>query len=442
MLKPSIIFFGNCHMGVARNALGRIGELTDHFELIFFRHDSHPSLWNAEIEPALDRCAFFFGQVNSDGTELREAVLKRLPAACRTVALAPSFLNSFWPFVTHDDRNNLHPTPLLGESYPKYLCNRFILDFIRRGDSPELACRRFLEMDIRSVVDLDRLHEISIAQLRGLEREKDITLSGFIADNFASRRLFLMPLHPTGHVFSEMCRQMINIIGLQPSAAIAQLLGDLQQFRGVGPYEVPIHPQVAEHFGLNWAGGLRYRHFHEGDFSHAEFAERYARFEFGYGYYQGLQLLRVGRKVEAFERFTEAARVNPRSRYIARTFANLAFELGKVEEAMAALDRTVIEEGETADAELWVAVAQGSLAIGAHSLCEGAAGRAIALQADSIEAWRLRSLGLGLQGQRNEANLAARRYQWLRSQPTLRPLIEDSGAEFGRHWMNWDDAGF
>jgi tetratricopeptide (TPR) repeat protein len=369
-------------------------------------------------------------------------VIQRLPASCRKVALAPSFLNSFWPFVTQDDRNDLHPTPLLGQSYPKYLCNRFILDFLRQGDAPEVACQRFLEMDIRSVVDLDRLHEISLAQLRGLEREKDITLAGFIADNFASRRLFLMPLHPSGNMFAELCRQMIGIIGLRPSPAIDQLMDDLRRFRGVGPYEVPIHPQVADHFGLQWARDLRYRHFHEGDFSHNELALRYARFDFGYGYYQGLQLLRVGRKAEAFERFTEATQVNPRSRYIALTFARLALEMGKVEEAMAVLDRVVIDEGATGDAELWVAVSQGALAMGAHDLCEGAASRAIALQEDSAEAWHLRSLGLGLQGRRTEANAAARRHQWLRSQPVLRPLIEDTGAEFGRHWMSWDDAGF
>jgi tetratricopeptide (TPR) repeat protein len=440
-MKPTIIFFGNCHMGVARNALGRIGELTDHYELISIRYDTGPAVWNREIEPAIGRCAYFFGQIHTEGQEQREAVTRKLPSGCRKVTLAPSFLNSFWPFVTRDERNDRHPSPL-GDIYPNHLCNRLILDFLRQGDAPEVACRRFLETDIRPLVDLDRLHEIGLAQLRRLERGKDITLAGFIADHCVSQRLFLMPLHPTGNLFAELCRQMVEIIGLRPSAGIRDLLDDLRQFHGVGAYDAPIHPQVAEHFGLKWADGLRYRHFHEGDFSHDELALRYARFDFGSGYYEGLHLFRIGQSARALERFAEAARVNPRSRYIALTFARLALDMGKIEEALGALDRVVNDQDATKDAELWATVSRGALAAGAPEVCEGAAQRAIALKEESAEAWRLLSLGLGLQGRTSEANAAARRHQWLRTQPVLRPLVEDTGADFGRHWLGWSDAGF
>jgi tetratricopeptide (TPR) repeat protein len=438
-MKPSIFFYGNCHAGVSRNAIGRLGAITDNFDLYYVRNDSDPSSWHPEIQSALARCVLLFDQVRSDGAKLRGALNERLPQGARVVRFAPAFLNSIWPFVAEDPRNKRY-TGLPEGAYPRALSNYFVLKSLRQGDAPETAAKRFLDSDITKIVDLDRLHEITLTQLKSLEQGSDILLAEFIANNFASQRLFLMPLHPAGGLFAELVRQMIEIIGIATSPAISDLLDDLRSFRGVGAYDAPLHPQVIAHFNLTWASNLSYRHFHEGDFEHDEFVYRHARLEFGLEYYEALRLLDMGLPEKAFPALVSATSSNPRSPYYIRTLGRVANQLRRSGEAVGLLQNAVQKWPENTD--LWLELARAAVNLGDMALAEQASEQAVVSGPKLADAWRVRSWALGGANRMSDANSASRQYHLLKSRPPVRPLTEETGAEYGRHWLGYGADGF
>jgi uncharacterized Ntn-hydrolase superfamily protein len=155
-----------------------------------------------------------------------------------------------------------------------------------------------------------------MSKIRGLDREGDFSFGDFIERNFSAKRLFLMQIHPTGHMVRELCAQVFAALEVPEEAAAPRLEG-IEGWRGIGGYDAPIHPDIAEHFGLQWAPGLLYRHHSEGYFSYSDFIRRYIRLEWTPTYYIGMQLASEGQLVAAEALLTEAVASNPSEDFIA-----------------------------------------------------------------------------------------------------------------------------
>jgi len=283
--RPAIVIYGNCQAGFFSDLLRRVSSLAPHYEVAWIRNLPNPENLKLLTPDLIERTAVFLEQVGNFGNDgiLRAGgeLSIAFPASCRRIRFPPLFLTTLWPFVALDARNapTILPAQMEG-AYPNFLANRLVLQLMSEGASPETVLERFLATRITDVVDLDRLHRLTMSKIRKLDQDSDIKVAGLIDAGFTRERLFTMQLHPSGAMCSRVARALLDAIGVATAEArVERLLDAVARWSGIGNYDAPIHPQIVEHFGLEWAHGLSYRYFDEGYFDFETSTRRYIGFD-------------------------------------------------------------------------------------------------------------------------------------------------------------------
>lgn len=282
--KPTIVAYGNCAAQFLAQELRRVPAVTQQFDVHWIRNFTQQAPGDEPLDlTVLGRCAVLLEQVGN----FRDDVLRKggtlnavpVPSGSRRVRFPPLFMNTLWPFIALDPRNEVLRSASNPEGpYPKYVCNRLILDIMKEERDPDKVYERFTAIRIKDHVDLDRLHQLTMAKIRALDLESDIRVAGYVERNFAAKRLFLMQIHPNGPMLRHLCEGVFEALGLLDAPAVARL-GEIEEREGIGGYDAPVHPDIVEHFGLAWARGLTYRHYSAGCFDYDTFIKRYIRFE-------------------------------------------------------------------------------------------------------------------------------------------------------------------
>jgi tetratricopeptide (TPR) repeat protein len=264
------------------------------------------------------------------------------PAGCRRIRFPPLFMTTLWPFVAIDPRNAATILPAQAEgAYPHFLANRLILQLMDEGHPPEVVLERFLALRIAEFVDLDRLHTLSMSKIRKLDRDSDVQMAETIDGGFTAERLFVMQLHPTGAMFAHLLRALLGALAVPCEGPTARLVEAIARWPGIGNYDAPVHPQIAEHFGLAWARGLTYRYFEEGFFDFETCVRRYIAFEHIREFSFAAELERRGDVVHAEAALRRAVELHPK---VARLHLRLGLLLerqGRAAEAARALSQAV-----------------------------------------------------------------------------------------------------
>ena len=95
------------------------------------------------------------------------------------------------------------------------------------------------------------------------------------------------------------------------------------------------------------------------------------------------------------------------------------------------------------DRQLWVNLATAAFDRGDLDTAGNACDQAMALAPDMPAIWRLGSHIFARRNMPAEANYMARMASWYLSQEAAkRPFVADTGAEFGRHWIEYGRNGF
>lgn len=314
--KPTIVIYGNCAGEFLAQELRRIPAIAElyevHWILSFSVPEDNPEFGRPQDMSALPRCKILFEQVGNFRADIKKlgGDLKEFPVpqGVQRVRFPPLFLNTLWPFVATDPRNKatIRPWRIEG-AYPRAMANRLIIELMREENDPERVYEKYMAIRIADRVDLDRLHGLALSKIHALDRDSDIVVGEFVERNFTTLRLFVEQLHPTGPLLRHFCEQAFRHLGL-PDAVAAPRLAEIEGRIGLGAFEAPVHPQIVEHFKLDWARGLTYRYFSEGNFTHEEFVRRYIRFEWAELFYVGWLLARQGKFLEAEAVLREAAK--------------------------------------------------------------------------------------------------------------------------------------
>lgn len=123
---------------------------------------------------------------------------------------------------------------------------------------PKERRRAYMSIDLHERLDLRRYHEIHSEQLLEMERACDVHVAGHLLSTFRKERLFYLAHHPTPAFLSYVLAQIIAHPRFAPfrRTSIESLLSEASAaIAAQDPFhgeEVPIHPQVAEFFGLTW----------------------------------------------------------------------------------------------------------------------------------------------------------------------------------------------
>jgi acyl carrier protein len=240
-----IILHGNCQMGFLGTLLQPIvaplGYKVAHIA-------SAPQLGgNFTPEPQQAAgCHVFIEQVSSISTQiaLPPTYKTDFPKNCRHLRLPVLWLKSLWPLQRADPRNVKTETEAVGK-HP--YGDAVVLRLMEEYKDPEEVLRRYMATDITTMIDLDRLHEMMMAEAVASDQLADVPFAAMVEANFRKTRLFDTINHPS----HQLIVQLRDIVA--PLILDGEADPDLQPVPEPVPLtQVPIHPQVIEHFKLEW----------------------------------------------------------------------------------------------------------------------------------------------------------------------------------------------
>ncbi|MBV8848820.1 MAG: tetratricopeptide repeat protein [Methylobacteriaceae bacterium] len=245
-----------------------------------------------------------------------------------------------WPYANEAHVHNVPERPISDGPYPSQMSDSFLNRMIRNGVSPEDALERYLELDIAKHASLDRLLEIYLDKQRERDAATDFSIAPLIEAKFTSERLFLTAEHPEGWLFGIVAEQLFHSMNV-PESVIRTGLETLTR-SPFPPTELPLHPGVITHFKLPFASDTTlYPMNEEGRFTFNEYVLRYMRYDNNPDLRTGLYM--AGREDPSLtlERLRTGIEKSPKSVAGHRTKGDMLFRIGRVDEAIEALEEAI-----------------------------------------------------------------------------------------------------
>ena len=271
-MKQTVLLYGNCQGAWLSKTLNRDPRVQSEFDMVFLpSYGEIPADHPIHRPNFLSTCSWFLFQVSSD-TKL-PACYRSLPKTCRKIGFPLLSMKLFWPLHTLDPRNNPEPSYPLGR-YP--YGDRLVLRLLEQGTAPRDVATRYCETNLRQFIDLDRYAEICFAELQLIDRKADIALAPVIERGFRTNRFFGTINHPSVELLTELTAGLLSaLLDVTPLTVTSR--SDGYRF-DIGDLEIPLHPQIIQHFGLTWATPeIRYRYLLE-SLTTAEYLHAYASF--------------------------------------------------------------------------------------------------------------------------------------------------------------------
>jgi len=183
----------------------------------------------------LDACALFLYQhLTPDWGEFSsQALLARLPAGCPCLCVPNIFFRGYWPLWSGKpgfDHRDVFLDHLLDMGLPR----RDILHL-------------YLNTPLSKKYDLDAL----LAQTISIEREREahtpVKYLDLILERYRTERLLYTVNHPGPLLLNHVARGILRELGIRCASLPPPMLEHYY-----ASFEQPIHPQVAEHYGLSF----------------------------------------------------------------------------------------------------------------------------------------------------------------------------------------------
>lgn len=192
-----------------------------------------------EIPPAaLESCGLFLYQhLGPEWGELAsEALLARLPAGTPALCIPNMFFRGPWPLWSGApgfDYRDSYLDHLLGMGLPG-------ADILHV----------YLRTPLAAKYDLAALLDETVERERQRQAKTPVPYLDFVLENFRQRPLFHTVNHPSAELIAHAARGILRELGLAPADedALAALATGYEDFF------LPIHPQVADFYGLAYGG--------------------------------------------------------------------------------------------------------------------------------------------------------------------------------------------
>ena len=266
--KRTLIVAGNCQGSFLHKALQESPELSNEYQIIYFRNFRKKDQ-GVLLPEHMAECAILLEQIAHQAPGLPNK--EYAPADCKIITFPILWMNSLWPGMVDDPRNRPLPSYPAG---PFPYGDRFLLNLIDQGMTPEQAVDQYFEMDVNSKVNLERFHEINVAKAEQLDARADVPLGKQVFDNFRHHNLFVTRNHPSMPMMHYIRDRIFEALGVSvPKSDLQTASG------GMGQIHVPVHPSVAQRFGLAWYSPDDVYRYHSEQLTAREYFLRYAAFE-------------------------------------------------------------------------------------------------------------------------------------------------------------------
>ncbi len=289
----------------------------------------------------------------------------------------PMVLQAYlWPYAHEPHVLNAPEPPLPDGPYPGQLSDSFLNRLITKGVPPQEALEQYRAHDIAKAAHLDRLYELHMDQQRERDRRTDFDLTSILEADFRREALFMSPHHPNRRLFGVLLSQLFGKMGVAPHVTDIALCSMLKAPFPSG--ELPLHPGVIRHFGLEFADdATRYAFHAEGRFNFDEYVLRYMAYAHNYELRKGMYLIHHGDLPGAVESLEIALDRQPQSDQGWRSKGLALHHLGRPADAIEAYRQATVVAPD--DAEAWFDYAEALMYGGPLDQAADAARRAIAI---------------------------------------------------------------
>jgi acyl carrier protein len=239
-----VIMHGNCQFGFVLAMLADEMRLCG-YEVVCCANFTHPTMKNAPEPEQLARCDVFIEQVSNWHPTIAPDYAVNLPPGCRRLRVPALMFHSLWPFHQTDPRD-VHNEEFPFGKHP--YGDSYVIRLMREHTDPDVIVQRYMELDIKKLIDLDRLHETVVQRWEANDKMADLPMGPAIEQHFRKLRLFDTFNHPA-HTVIEMLRDAFAAFILDGKDCVLP-----PAFLQHPCVQIPIHPQVIEHFKLEWVG--------------------------------------------------------------------------------------------------------------------------------------------------------------------------------------------
>jgi Flp pilus assembly protein TadD len=332
-----IVFVGNCQIQSICNAYnafvspwtGDSGHFVDAY-----------SLDPAAAAAAFEGADILVGQVAETKSNIDVDGISAGVVRYRVPVVTGSFL---WPFggQPHPQSPSTARRYMPLGPYSAEFGDSYLNRMINRGVDRDEILKKYIDLDLNKMVNLDRLLELNLEQQRKRDSVTGFNMAEVIEKYFREEHLFLTPYHPNLRVARSLIQQTFALMGVGQTA-----IDRVEKWLTITPFpkhSSPIHPSVQRHFGLKYAGpGYRFRYYSEGTFTFEEYVSRYLQFEWNEALEEGLALASERKLEAAVETLTIGLQRSPQSGNGFHSLSGVLDSLGRADDAIAAA-RTAVE---------------------------------------------------------------------------------------------------
>jgi tetratricopeptide (TPR) repeat protein len=266
-----LVFFGNCQLHMLQR-------IYSHFVVPHVGGAAVHVQANVALRPEHARAIATADVLVTQITQMAPGTdISHIETKARRMRVPVAGAMFLWPFA-----GTRHPDHL--KRYPGYgpftaeMCDGWIVNRLRSGGSATEIVAEYLALDVARAGHLERRLEMSLETQAMLEAGTGYAFAPLIEAHYRSEQLFKTPYHPQARLARTMAEIFLAELGA-PAAAQDNVRQYLTHNFMV-PTEVPIHPGVAAHFGLQWAdAATKYRFYSEDMLTFEQWALRVARCE-------------------------------------------------------------------------------------------------------------------------------------------------------------------
>ena len=322
--KPVIACTGNCQGGVIRSFLLSVPEISRDYEVVLLR--------TAEaVAPVRSRLRIFIEQITHNWAEF-EISQADLPPGSLLIRCPAALQNYPWPLIPFQKRSSDRgPRQAM---FPYTICDDLVMRLAARGVPKEHLLEAYFEVDITRQFPLDRLRELNAAKARQIDDRSDFGLWDAAE---SGGQMFRTANHPNGPLLAYMLEHIVERLPLADKPHALKLARSRAAGVGIQSVEAPVHPQVADHFGLEWAKNRRWTFWTEGQFTFEEHLLRLYDFRFNQALHDGREALKARRLEEAAELLARAAKELPESEGVLEAYVGALTRLRRFDESVAVL---------------------------------------------------------------------------------------------------------
>jgi tetratricopeptide (TPR) repeat protein len=299
--------------------------------------------------------------------------LEALNGNATLVRMPEVIIDFLWPFGGQPHVRN-HRTAMFPDGpYPAQLGDAYLNRQIQAG-AGFAAASGYIDLAIDEVIDLDRYKDLVVQRQGAIDLSAESDFAAMIDDQFRVRPFLANPMQPEDWLLRELAQMLFARM------CIPVPLSDTWRMPGRRPPQLPIHPAVAAHFGLQWApAGRLYRGWTGEHVSFPEYARRYLAYADGPELEEGARqaqegeasaaleplliaitrasgqaslsayraisqvLTRTGHTAAALETMQKAAAIEPANVDLCLTKAELLLALNRLDEADAEIARYIAQ---------------------------------------------------------------------------------------------------